>query len=245
MNDAARHAELIELFNGRLRLYQHTKGYRFSIDAVLLASFSAQRAQGAVVDLGTGSGIIPVLLARHPACSRITGIEIQPDLAALARKNIELNSCTCTADIICADIKNLMNLLPAEGFDAAVANPPFYRVGTGRVNPDTQNAGARHEIHATIDDFVSAASRLLRRGGRFLTVYGAARVVDLISALRAKSIEPKKLRAVQPGAGEPATMVLVEAVKGAGIEMSIEPPMILYARQGEYTPEVQNIFKGL
>lgn len=237
--------ELHELFDGTLKLYQPKQGYRFSIDSILLADFAGSRVSGSVADLGAGSGVLALLLARRKAVAHLTAIELQEELAAIARKNVLLNKLDGTVTIVQADIRNIRNNFPAGGFDAVVTNPPFYAAGTGRVNPHAQQAAARHELHGTVRDFLGAAAYLLKTGGAFFAVYGAERTVDLLTAMRAHKIEPKELRCVHPKAGEPATMVLVAGVKGAGVALKIIEPLVVYNRNGRYTQELKQIYDAL
>jgi tRNA1Val (adenine37-N6)-methyltransferase len=238
-------SQRVELFDGRLSLYQPARGYRFSIDAVLLADFAAPRAAGVVVDLGTGSGILPVILARTSACASITGVEVQPGLADLARHNVSLNRCQDRATVIQADIRDLRRYFTAEGCDTVITNPPFYRAGAGRVNPDSASAIARHELCGTLQDFVAAAAYLLRQGGRFCAVYQPARIVDMLAELRRRAIEPKTIRFVHSRTGEAAVMVLIEGIKSAGVEAKILPPLVLYDEENRYTRDVQAIFAAV
>ena len=237
--------ELVELFDGRLRLYQQKKGYRFSIDAVLLGSFAASRASGAVIDLGTGCGILPVMLSRCGALTRIVGLEIQNDLADLARKNVSYNNCGDRVSIARADLRQVRSLFGAEEFDTVITNPPFYRRDSGRINPDSQKAAARHELNGTLGDFLSAAAFLLKQTGRLVAVYLSSRAADLIAEMRQRNIEPKVLQCVHARVGDPATMVLAEGVKGAGAELQILPPLVLYDSRGEYTDLVKAIFENV
>jgi tRNA1Val (adenine37-N6)-methyltransferase len=238
-------SELQELFDGRLKLYQPARGYRFSIDALLLAAFARGRCAGAVADLGTGCGVLPVLLARHAPIERILGVEIQAELAELARYNSVFNGCGDQVSILHGDVRGLRAMVPAESFDAVVTNPPFYPALSGRINPMAQKAVARHELHGSLDDFIAACSYLLKQGGSCMVVYSAARLPDLLAAMRKKSLEPKTLRFVHARSDEPATMVLAEAVKGAGAEMSIEPPLVLYASRGVYSGQARELFASL
>ena len=237
--------ELHELFEGRLKIFQKKEGYRFSVDSILLAGFAAERASGTVADLGTGSGILPVILARHEKFQKITGIEIQEDLTVLARQNIGLNKCEDRVSIVHADIKDLTGRFSAGEFDTVITNPPFYTVSSGRINPNNQKALARHELHGTLRDFISAAAFLLRQSGKFFAVYLCFRIADLVTEMRRKNIEPKTFQFVHARIDEDATMVLVEGAKGAGTEAKILPPLILYDAEGNYTEEVKAVFRGI
>ncbi len=237
--------ELNKLFADKVKLYQQKDGYRFSVDAVLLAAFALARTSGRVVDLGTGNGIVPVILAKHAKFSSITGVEIQEGPAALAEKNICYNNCHDRVEIIRADLRSVRTYLPAETFDAAIMNPPFYAAGSGKVSPDRQNAAARHELYGTLADFITSASYLLKQKGRLVVVYNPSRLIDLTSLMRASNIEPKNLQFVHGKANSPAAMVLAEGVKAARAEAKILPPLIMYGVDGKYTRQVQDVFDSL
>ncbi len=237
--------ELHELFNGRLNLYQTKKGYRFSIDSILLGHFASKKATGKVADLGTGSGVLSVILARQPKVVSIIGIEIQKELAKLAEKNISHNNCQEKVKIKCADIKEVSEVFSPESFDTVITNPPFYSLGSGRINPDSENAIARHEIKGTLDDFIACSSYLLTTGGNFFSVYRPARLADLVSEMRKNRIEPKAFQFVHPNKTEPANIVLVEGIKGAGTETKILPPLMLYKEDGEYTEQANAVFENI
>jgi tRNA1Val (adenine37-N6)-methyltransferase len=235
--------ELCELFDGRLKLYQQRQGYRFSVDSILLGDFIRERTAGRVIDLGTGSGILAVLLSRIKAVREVTGIEVQDDLAALAQKNISFNDCGDRVTIICADIREVKNNFPAERFDAVISNPPFYPAKSGKLNPDRRKAASRHELHGTLADFISIAGYLLRRAGTFLTIYPCSRIGDLVEEMRAAMLEPKTLRFIHPRIDEPANLVLAEGIKGAGREARVLPPLALYDAKGSYSREAREIFQ--
>jgi len=245
MEETPPNCELHELFDGRLKLYQPARGYRFSIDALLLAVFARGRCFGSVADLGTGCGVLPLLLARRDAVAHITAVEIQQELAGLARRNSELNGCSEKISVLYGDVRTIDKMAPPESFDAVVANPPFYPVAAGRINPMAQKAAARHEVHGSLEDFIGAGAYLLKRGGRCMVVYSASRLVDLLVGLRKKSLEPKTLQFVHARSDESAAMVLVEAVKGAGPEIKIEPPLVLYESRGVYSFQAQSLFASL
>jgi len=237
--------ELHNLFDGRLSLYQYTNGYRFSIDTPLLAAFARERLRGSVADLGTGSGVLPVLLARSQKISSLHGLEIQPELAALAERNITLNDLQKRVKIEQADVKEIRALHTAESFESVITNPPFYLLGSGKINPDSQDAAARHELLGTLQDFMSAAAYMLKNGGKFCMVFPAERSTDLLCSMRENRIEPKVVRWVHSRIGEAATMLLVEGIKNAGNQTTILPPLIIYADDQNYTAEVQEIFNSL
>jgi tRNA1Val (adenine37-N6)-methyltransferase len=234
--------ELCELFDGRLRLYQKRKGYRFSVDSILLGDFAREKAAGRVIDLGTGSGILAVLLSRIEAVREIMGIEVQEDLAALAQKNILYNTCGDKVTIIRADIRELKEQFSATSFDAVISNPPFYPVKSGLLNEDSGKAVSRHELHGTLADFLNISAYLLKRNGAFLTIYPCSRIGDLIEELRTAKLEPKTLRFIHPNIEEPANLVLVEGIKGGGKEARVLPPLALFGADGSYSEQARALF---
>ena len=235
--------ELCELFDGRLKLYQQRQGYRFSVDSILLGDFARERATGRVIDLGTGSGILAVLLSRIEAVTEIVGIEVQEDLAALAQKNISYNGCEDRVKIIRADIREIKNNFPAGSFNAVISNPPFYSARSGFLNRNSGKAVSRHELHGTLSDFISIAEYLLRSGGAFLTIYPCSRIGDLIEEMRAAALEPKTLRFIHPKIEEPANLVLVEGIKAAGRQALVLPPLALFDADGSYSEQARALFQ--
>jgi len=229
-------------FNGQIIVKQETSGYRFSIDAVLLADYTKPRPEETAVDLGTGCGVIPLILAfRYPE-TRFVGIEIQSTLAELAARNVQENDMSNRITIICRDMKAVSKDLIQGPIDLVVSNPPYRKPDSGRINPNPQRAVARHEIKVTLEEVVQTAARLLRYGGRFTTIYPAERLVDLISRMRSEGIEPKKVRTVHSRSGADAKLMLVEGVKGGRPGVDIAPPLVVYQDEGVYTEEVENMF---
>lgn len=225
--------------NGRLHVRQARNGYRFSIDAVLLAhSVRLPDAGTRILDLGTGCGIIPLILALRCPAVRIIGIEIQAELAALAQHNVRRNDLQDRIEILAADLCRLPLRGRRAGIDLVVTNPPYRRADTGRVNPDIQRAIARHELKTTLADIVAAADGLLGRGGRFAAVYPAERLADMLVTLRRHQLEPKALRMVHSGGQTPAKLFVVEAVKGGKPGLKVAAPLVIYNADGAYTPEV-------
>jgi len=237
--------ELHTLFSGRLCVLQSRQGYRFSIDAILLGHFAGSRVAGLTADLGTGCGILPIVVARRRPDVKIVGLELQAGLAALACQNITINGLQDRAMIIQADLRAACPGLGAGTCDAVVTNPPFYAAGTGRINPQQQQAFARHELHGGLEDFVAAAAFLLKPGGRFAAIFSAARAIDLFACMRSRRIEPKAIQFVHPHAHEAATMVLVEGARNAGVGAQVLPPLVVHAADDTYTDAVQSIFDAL
>lgn len=229
-------------FNGRLTVKQHRPGYRFSIDAVILAAHACPRAGETIVDLGTGCGVIPLILSYRNPDIRICGIEVQKDLAEIARRNVSDNHLSDRIVILHQDMKRLTVGMAAGPVDLVVSNPPYRRPHSGRINPDLQKAIARHEIKVGLEDVVESAGRILKTSGRFVTIYPAERLADVVAQMRISRIEPKRLRTIHSGRLSNAKLVLVEGVKTANPGMKILPPLFIYTRAGGYSREVQKMF---
>ncbi|MCE5194238.1 MAG: tRNA1(Val) (adenine(37)-N6)-methyltransferase [Nitrospiraceae bacterium] len=235
-----------------IKLYQHKKGYRFSVDALILYSFVNLLRSEKIVDLGAGSGIIGILLAKKFLNSEITLIELQEKLSKLAQKNIKLNELDKRVEILNFDIKKISSsssehddnmLVNANSYDLVVSNPPFRRTQTGFISPVDEKAVARHELMLKIDDLADAARYLLKNKGRFCIIYHPSRLLELIDILRKKQLEPKRLCLVYSNQESEAKMVLVEAVKNGRPEIKIEKPLYLYKKNGEYTEQMQKLYK--
>ena len=230
-------------FNGRIQIRQDRTGYRFSIDAVLLAHHVRPRPGDRVLDLGTGCGIVPLILAfRHPDIT-IYGIEIQRELSDLGVFNVSNNRMLDRITILCQDMRKLKSTMIAGPVDLVVCNPPYRKSESGRLNPDHQRAVARHEIKATLPDVITAARRMLRTAGKFFVIYAAERAVELFTQMHANGIEPKMLRSIHSSRETAAKLVVVEGVRGGRPGTSIAPPLILYDEEGNYTPEVLHMFE--
>jgi tRNA1Val (adenine37-N6)-methyltransferase len=230
-------------FNGKIRLTQDRFGYRFSIDAVLLAHFADPRSGNKVLDLGTGCGIIPLILAyRQPQIS-LYGVEVQTALAELAISNVRENRQEDRIAVICTDMKLLKPTMTAGPVDLVVCNPPFRRQGSGRINPDAQRAVARHEIKANLSDIIQTSHRMLRAAGRLALIYTAGRLTGVLSRMRTEGIEPKFIRMIHSRQDAKATLILIEGVKGGRPDLKIAPPLIIYDRSNDYTEEVASMFR--
>jgi tRNA1Val (adenine37-N6)-methyltransferase len=231
------------LFGGRLKILQKKRGYRFSIDALLLAHFTEPGPDDRVVDLGTGCGIVPLILIFRKKVRRITGVEIQPSLADLARRNAVLNRCSSRFRVWEEDLGRLDQRAKRESFDLVLTNPPYRRVGSGRVNPHTEKAVARHEIRATLEEVLRSAHYLLKDKGRLAMIYPAPRVADLMRGLNKYRLEPKRVQFVHSREGDEARLVLVEALKEGHAQVKILPPFFLYDSSGKYRPAARELFE--
>jgi tRNA1(Val) A37 N6-methylase TrmN6 len=242
----ARNAEYTDdsLFNGRIRCLQHSRGYRFSLDAVLLGNFISIRPAEKILDLGCGTGIIALILAyRWPSCA-ITGLEIQPELVKLARENVMQNNWQERITIVQGDLRQMNKNIAAGQFDWVVSNPPYRKKGTGRMNIEPEQLVARHEIKADVASVVNAAAWALKNKGRAALIYPAVRGATVLHELKKQGLEPKKMQTVFSYPGSPAALLLIEAVKGGGEELTILPPFYVYrAPEGELSQEMAACYR--
>lgn len=224
-----------------VNILQSIKGYRFSIDAVILEDFISIKKYDHGIELGTGSGVISILLAKRSGNIKLTGVEIQKTLAARAEKNVKLNSLEDRIDILRADLNKLKKMLPANKADLVFSNPPFRKTETGLISTDDERAAARHETKMTLSGLIEAASYLLKDRGRLYMIYHPFRLIELIGLLQKSNLEPKKMRFVHSRQGEEAKMVLIEAVKGSGKWLKIPPPLYIHNKGNEYTEEIKKM----
>ncbi|MBI5969450.1 MAG: tRNA1(Val) (adenine(37)-N6)-methyltransferase [Deltaproteobacteria bacterium] len=238
-----REETLDTLFEGRLKILQRKDGYRFSIDALLLAHFAEPRSADRIIDLGTGCGIIPLILIFRKKAERVIGVEIQPSLANLARRNAALNRLSNRIQVLEKDLKNLEGNKWKETFDLAISNPPYRKVGAGRINPQIEKALARHEIKATLEDVLHCAYYLLKEKGRLIMIYPASRAIDLLQEMRRFHLEPKRLQFVHSHMREEARLFMVEALKEGHAQVKVLAPFFVYGSEGKYTPEAQKLFR--
>ena len=228
------------LFQGALKIIQKREGYRFSVDAPLLASFVKLKRGERVVDLGTGSGVILLILRkRYPEAGELVGVEIQQELVELARRNVILNEMEGLIRIVHGDIRGIKKIFGAGSFDVVVSNPPYYPLQ--RKNLLSQRAMARHEVAGGIREVMAASSYLLREGGRGYFIYPSRRAATLILEMREARLEPKRMRWVHSFEGKPAKMVMVQGVKGSGEGLEVDPPLFLFRSPGEYTQEMETV----
>jgi tRNA1(Val) A37 N6-methylase TrmN6 len=231
------------LFGGRLIVCQEQKGYRFSLDAILLAGLTRIRKEDRVVELGTGCGVIPLVLAyRAKTEHKIVGVEIQPELAELAGKNVNENSFGDRVEIHQMDFREVSSGFEVGSFDLALSNPPYRKPGAGRINPDRQKAVARHELTATIADVFGAARYLLRMGGRVALVYPATRLPNLLRSALDHGFSPKRLTIIYPYPSGPSRLVHLECRKGGGEELKVEQPFYIYSENGRYSDAMQKFY---
>lgn len=231
-------------FNGRIGVTQSRNGYRFSIDAILLANTIMPKSGNLILDLGTGCGIIPLILAhRHPNVS-IQGIEVQPELYQLALMNIKANGFQESVKIILKDAKSLAIEDLNSPVDWIVSNPPYRKMRSGRINPTDQKALARHEISFDLNALVQAAKRWLKTKGRLAFIFPAERLSDALTLMRQAAIEPKWMQCVHSYEDEPARLVIIHGMKAGRPGLTIAQPTIIYRHDGEYTPAVLQMMES-
>lgn len=230
-------------FDKRLLVRQFRDGYRFSIDAVILAGHIRPRPAEKILELGAGCGIVSLIVAFRHADALVTGVEIQPELARLARANVLANDLQARVRILGRDLKTLAPADLPGPFDWVVSNPPYRKAAAGRLNPQFQRAVARHEIKVGLPDIVSAARRWLRTGGRFVTVYTAERMAEALGRIQAAGIEPKYCRMIHSTVTSTAKLVLIEGHKGARPGLIVAPPLVIYGENGDYTAEIERMFE--
>jgi len=230
------------LFQGEIKLFQPSDGYRFSIDAPILASFVKVKKGEKLIELGTGNGVILIILGKkYPHLEELWGIEIQRDLFELAQENVKMNGLSERIRIIEGDVKEIERHFSPQSFQVVVSNPPYYPASSGRINPENKKALARHEIMGTIEDFLNATSYLLKEKGRCYFIYPQKRAITLLVEMRKRRLEPKKIRFVHPKPKEEAKMVLVEGIKGGKEGLVVEPPLYIFDQKGSYTEEMTPI----
>lgn len=227
-----------------LSIRQPAKGYRFSVDPLLLCSFADKEGVNSVVDLGTGCGVIPLVISRLLPEADIVGVEFQPQMAELARRNVEKNNVGERVRIVEADVLHLRRQLPHAGFDLVLANPPYRRRGTGRLSPTAGRDLARHESTAAIEDFLAAAKFLAKPAGRIAFVFLAARLAEFMAAAASTGLVPRRIQFVHGALGAEAKMFLCELRKGRGGEMAIMPPLLLRDGQLQYTQQALAMMEG-
>lgn len=223
-------------------IIQDTNRFCFGMDAVLLSGFARIKEGARVLDLGTGTGIIPILLEAKTKAEHLTGLEIQEDSADMARRSVLLNGLEHKIDIVTGDIKEAGSLFDAASFDVITCNPPYMIGHHGITNERDAKAIARHEILCTLEDVVSQTAKLLKPGGNFFMVHRPFRLAEIMSVLQAYKLEPKRMQLVYPFVDKEPNMVLIEANRGGKPRMTVEKPLIVYREPGVYMPEIYDIY---
>lgn len=226
-----------------LKIIQNKEGFCFGIDSVLLSDFAKDiKRESRVLDLGTGTGIISILLCGKTELKEIIGIEIQKEVYEMAKRSAELNKIEDKFKLINEDIKNLSKIFPANSFDAIVTNPPYKKENTGLKNENKIKQISKHEIMCSIDDIARVSSLLLNSNCSLYMVHRPDRLVDIIEALRKHKLEPKKIRLVYPKIGKEPNLVLIKATKCGRPFLKIEKPLFVYKENGLYSNEILEIY---
>ena len=214
----------------------------FGMDAVLLSAFARVKKNEKALDLGTGTGILPILLeAKYPGL-HYTGLEIQEESADMARRSVQLNGLTDKITIVTGDLKEAVSLFGAASFDVVTCNPPYMTEHHGLTNPGGPKAVARHELLCNLEDVISQAAGLLKSGGNFYLVHRPFRLVDIMVLMRKYRLEPKRMKLVYPFADKEPNMVLIEANRGGKARLTVEKPLIVYEKPGVYTEEIYTVY---
>ena len=233
---------LDDLHRNGFQIIQNKEKFCFGIDAVLLSGFAKVKEGEKVLDIGTGTGIIPILLAAKTPGQHFTGLEIQPESADMARRSVALNHLEEKISIVEGDVREADQLFSAASFDVITSNPPYMTGSHGLVNPDMPKAIARHEICCTLEDLVSQTEKLLRPGGRFFMVHRPFRLAEIMTVLTAHHLEPKRMRLVYPFVDKEPNMVLLECIRGGKPRITVEKPLIVYKEPGVYQDEIYTIY---
>lgn len=241
MNSLREDERLDDLGRKGYKIIQNTKIFCFGIDAVLLSAFARMNEKDTAIDLGTGNGIIPMLMEARYGGSHLCGLEIQNINVEIARRSVEMNGLAGKVEIVQGDIKEASRIFGLGKYDVVTSNPPYMNENHGLVNPDSHKAIARHEILCTLEDVVREASKLLKVNGHFYMIHRPHRLVEIFDTLTRYKLEPKRVRFVHPYEDKEANMVLVDAIKGARPMVKIESPLVVYKEPGVYTQELWDI----
>lgn len=233
---------LDELLRNGYRIIQNPEEFCFGMDAVLLSGFARARENDKVLDLGTGTGIIPILMEAKTDAALLTGLEIQAESVDMAKRSVALNNLQEKIVIVQGDIKEAGSLFGAASFDVVTCNPPYMIGKHGLQNPYAPKAIARHEVLCTLEDVVSQAAKLLKPGGNFFMVHRPFRLAEIMVLLHEYKLEPKRMQLVYPYVDKEPNMVLIEANRGGKPRITVEKPLIVYREPGVYMPEIYDIY---
>lgn len=224
------------------RIIQNPERFCFGMDAVLLSGFASAAKGERLLDMGTGNGIIPLLMEAKTSISHLWGLEIQDESADMARRSVVANHLEEKIEIVTGDIKNAANIFQAASFDVITCNPPYMIGKHGIANPDSAKAIARHEVLCNFEDIAAQTEKLLKPGGHFYLVHRPFRLGELIVTLHAHHLEPKRMQLVYPFVDKEPNMVLLEAVRGGKSRMVVEKPLIVYEAPGKYRQEIYDVY---
>jgi len=234
---------LDDLQQNGYKIIQSSEIFCFGMDAVLLSSFAVAKEGDKVLDLGTGNGVIPILMEAKTKAAHFTGIEIQNINVDMAIRSVAFNGLESKIEIVQGDIKEASTIFGGASFDVVTSNPPYMNENHGLVNANNQKAIARHEILCTLEDVIREASKVLKDKGKFYMVHRPQRMVEIFETLTKYKLEPKRIRLVHPYVDRAANMILIEAIKGANPLLKVEQPLIIYESEGIYTKELYKLYK--
>ncbi len=227
-----------------LRIIQNPSKFKFTMDAFLLAAFIDPKPQHKIIDLGSGGGVLSLLIAGQRKVTSVLGIEIQPDLVEMARRSLKLNQLEKTVNFEVADIRNLPGEIADNSFDYVITNPPFFEKDRGLVSENSSLARAKFEIDCTLEDIVAAAAKCVKGNGKVAIVYPTERLNDLMAIFNKRHLMPKRICFIHPRAGEKSNLVLMEARPGAKKGVEVLSPVTVYRSGGDYTDAMEKIFHG-
>ena len=231
------------LSTGGIQILQPRRGYRYSLDALILPFFMTIKGRERLMELGAGTGVISMIVARRCRDCSLVSLELQERLYGLMVRNLALNRLAGRVDAVLGDIRQVREHFGEASFHQVFANPPFRKAASGRINPNREKAIARHEVALSLDDLVDASAYLLRQEGRFSLIYLAERLVDLIQKLRRRNLEPKRMQTIHSFPDASPGLILMEAVKGVRPGLTLEPPFVIYRdRDKNYSPAMQAIY---
>ena len=236
------HERIDDLQRNGYKIIQDPCRFCFGMDAVLLSGFARAKEGDRVIDLGTGTGIIPILMEAKTSAAHLTGLEIQEESADMARRSVALNGLEDKIDIVTGDIRQAVELFGKSKMDVVTSNPPYMIGQHGLKNPHSEKAIARHEVLCTLEDVISAAAGLLKPGGNFYMVHRPFRLAEIMTCLNKYRLEPKRMRLVYPFIDKEPNMVLIEANRGGRSRLTVEKPLIVYKEQGVYTDEIYDVY---
>lgn len=234
--------QLVDLERNGYKIIQNRERFCFGMDAVLLTGFASVRKGERVLDLGTGTGIIPILLEAKTEGEDFCALEIQKESADMARRSVIFNNLQEKIQIVDGDIKEASKIFGVATFDIVTTNPPYMTENHGVKNPEEPKAIARHEIKCNLEDVIREAAKVLKPRGRFYMVHRPRRLTEIITLMKEYKIEPKRIRMIHPFADKDANMLLIEGVRGGKSMMVVEPPLIVYEKPGVYTSEIYKIY---
>lgn len=234
---------LDDLERNGYKIIQNSEKFCFGMDAVLLAAFACANKDDVCIDLGTGTGIIPILMEARYGGKHFVGLEIQEESADMARRSVKYNNLSDKIEIVTGDIKEASSIFKKASFDIVTSNPPYMNDNHGLKNPKLPKAIARHEVLCTLEDVVREATLLLKPGGRFVMVHRPHRLIEIITCLKAHKMEPKTIQMIHPYADKEANMVLIESVRGGKPYLKVKEPLIVYEANGEYTKELLKVYR--